>query len=214
MTQTDVSLFLAARAPLPETDRLHLAETVARVCRVELTEVAIEQRCERCGGAHGKPRVLQPPGTFVSLSRAGQTVAIAVSLLGPIGVDIESVSAVGRAGFDDVAFNGPEREALQALPVTERDRVRAGLWTAKEAGLKLSGAGLTVDPRELTVGWRSQPSASVLVLEPQLQLLSWPGASLDLAQVHLASFDAGPGLVGTVAVLGQEAPRIVLLPQT
>jgi 4'-phosphopantetheinyl transferase len=187
---------------------------VARVCQVELAAVVIEQRCERCGGPHGRPRVVRPPGAFVSLSRAASTVAVAVSLAGPIGVDIESVSAVGRAGFDDVAFNGPEREALQALPVTERDRVRAGLWTAKEAVLKLFGAGLTVDPRELSVERRSQPSASALVMEPRWQLLSWPGASLDLADLHLADFDAGPGLVGTMAALGPEAPRIVLLPQT
>ncbi|TFC72480.1 4'-phosphopantetheinyl transferase superfamily protein [Cryobacterium sp. TMS1-20-1] len=213
MTQTDVSLFLAARAPHPETDRLHLAEAVARVCRVELTEVTIAQRCERCGGAHGKPRVLRPPGTFASLSRAASTVAVAVSLAGPIGVDIESVSAVGRAGFDDVAFNGPERLALRAVPMAARDRVRATLWTAKEAVLKLSGAGLTVDPRELTVVY-PKAAASVFVMEPRWQLLSWPGASLDLADLHLAGFDAGPGLVGTVAILGPEAPRIVLLPQT
>jgi 4'-phosphopantetheinyl transferase len=186
---------------------------VARVCQVELAAVVIEQRCERCGGPHGRPRVVRPPGAFVSLSRADETVAVAVSLAGPIGVDIESVSAVGRAGFDDVAFNGPERSALQAVPVTERDRMRAGLWTAKEAVLKLSGHGLTVDPRELTVEWRSQPSASVLMMEPQQQL-SWSGATLDLAQLHLSSFDAGPGLVGTVATLGPKTPRIVLLPQT
>ena len=202
MTQTDVSLFLAPRAPLPATDRQCLAEAVARVLRIELAEVIIEQRCERCGGTHGKPRVLRPPGAFVSLSRAASTVAVAVSLVGPLGVDIESVGAVSRAGFDDVAFNGGEREVLQAVPVGERDRVRAGLWTAKESVLKLSGSGLTVDPRELSVAGRGGAASA---------LLSWPGSSLDLSQVHLTSFDAGPGLVGTVATLGPKARQIVLL---
>ncbi|WP_158251218.1 4'-phosphopantetheinyl transferase superfamily protein [Cryobacterium sp. Y11] len=140
----------------------------------------------------------------MSLSRAGDTVAVAVSLFGPIGVDIESVSAVGRAGFDDVAFNAVERSALQAVHVGERDRVRAMLWTSKEAVLKLSGEGLTVDPRELSVGW-DEGGASVV--------LTWPSASIDVSQVHLASFDAAPGLVGTVAVLGPTAPRIELLPR-
>jgi len=202
VTRTDVSLLLAPRAPLSETDRQHLAVAVARVCQVEIAGVIIEQRCERCGGAHGTPRVLRPSGSYVSLSRAAATVAVAVSLAGPIGVDIESVSAVGRAGFDDVAFNQPERDALLAVPVRARDRVRAGFWTAKEAVLKLSGDGLTVDPRELTVAW-AEEGASVL--------LSWPGSSLNLSEVHLASFDAGPGLIGTVAALGLKAPRIVLL---
>ena len=205
MTRTDVSLFLAPRAPLPETDRALLAAVVAQVCDADLAAVAVEQRCERCGGAHGRPRVLRPLGTFVSLSRAADTVAVAVSVAGPIGVDIESVSAVGRAGFDDVAFNTGERAALAALPVGARDRVRARLWACKEALLKLSGEGLTVDPQELTVAW-VEAGASVLLTAPQL--LDWPGATLDLARLHLSSFDPGPGLVGTLAVLGAEAPRI------
>ncbi|WP_104127582.1 4'-phosphopantetheinyl transferase superfamily protein [Cryobacterium sp. Y57] len=198
MPQPDVSLFLAPRAPLPQTDRARLAAAVARVCPTS-GPVIVQQRCERCGGAHGRPRVLAPDGVHVSLSRAGDTMVVAVSVVGPIGVDLESISAVGRAGFDDVAFNALERAALFEIPFSDRNRARAGLWTTKEALLKLSGEGLTVDPRHVTVGWTGA-GASVL--------LDWPTATLDLARVHLANFDAGPGLIGTLAVLGGAAPRI------
>ncbi|WP_166784044.1 4'-phosphopantetheinyl transferase family protein [Cryobacterium suzukii] len=198
MTRTDVSLFLTPRAPLPQTDRALLAAAVARICPGQ-GPVTIEQRCERCGGAHGRPRVLAPSGVFVSLSRAGHTVAVSVSLVGPIGVDIESVTAVGRAGFDDVAFNADERAALQRMPAAERDRARAGIWTTKEALLKLSGQGLTVDPRELTVEWAG---ASVS--------LRWPTSTLDLNRVHVEGFDAGPGLIGTLTVLSAKSPRVEL----
>ena len=201
MTHTDVSLFLAPRAPLPETDRSLLAAVVGRVCDVDLAAVIVDQRCERCGGPHGRPRVLQPSGAFVSLSRAAETVAVAVSLAGPIGVDIESVAAVSRTGFDDVAFNVFERDALQAVPALERDWLRARLWTCKEAVLKLSGDGLTVDPREVTVGL-GEAGASAVV--------AWTTATLDLAQVQVVGFDAGPGLVGTAAVLGPRAPSLVV----
>lgn len=203
MTQTDVSLFLAPRAPLPQTDRLRLAAAVALVCP-ERGPVAIEQRCGHCGGCHGRPRVLAPHGVHLSLSRAGTAVVVAVSLVGPIGVDIESVGKVARAGYDDVAFNAAERSALHSLPVAEQDRARATHWTAKEAVLKLSGEGLRVDPREVTVGFGAG-GASVL--------LGWPTATLDLTRVHLANFDAGPGLVGTVAVLSPTAPTIELRPE-
>ena len=196
---------MAPRAPRPETDRELLATLVARVCRVERAALTIEQRCERCGGAHGRPRVLKPSGVHVSLSRAGGTVVVAVSLVGPVGVDIESVSAVRRAGFDDVAFSRPERAALQLLPVDARDRARAGLWTAKEALLKLSGEGLTVDPRGLTVGWDGAGAWA---------LWDWPTTTLDLVQVHLEGFDAGPGLVGTLASLGTTPPRVRLRRET
>ena len=200
MTQTDVSLFVAPRAPLPQADRLRLAAAVALVCP-ERGPVAIEQRCERCGGSHGRPLVLAPSGVQLSLSRAGDVVVVAVSLVGPIGVDVESIGAVGRAGFDDVAFNGLERVALHSVPAHARDRARAELWTAKEAVLKLSGQGLTVDPRELTVELRGGAASAVL---------SWPGTTLDLGQLHLESFDAGPGLVGTLAVLGATPPQLEL----
>jgi 4'-phosphopantetheinyl transferase len=198
--QTDVSLFLAPRAPLPQTDRLRLVAAVAAAWPAG-GPVLIEHRCDRCGGAHGRPRVLEPPGIVVSLSRAGETVVIAVSLVGPIGVDIESLAAVGRAGFDDVAFNTFERSALAAVPPDDRDRARATLWTSKEALLKLSGEGLTVDPREVTVGLNAE-GASVL--------LAWPGTTFDLAQVHLVGFDAGPGMVGTIAVLSARTPCVLV----
>ncbi|WP_158250951.1 4'-phosphopantetheinyl transferase superfamily protein [Cryobacterium sp. Y82] len=198
MPQTDVSLFLAPRATLPQTDRARLTAAVALVCSAR-GPVTIEQRCEHCGGAHGRPRVLAPSAVHVSLSRAGHTVAVAVSLVGQIGVDIESVTAVGRAGFDDVAFNATERTALAAVPIGERDRARARIWTTKEALLKLSGQGLTVDPRELTVGWAG---ASVL--------WRWPTSTLDLSRVHVVGFDAGPGLIGTLAVFSAETPEVEL----
>lgn len=201
MPHTDVSLFIAPRAMLPQADRARLTAAVALVCP-ERGPVTVEQRCERCDGAHGRPRVLAPSGVYVSLSRAGDTAVVAVSLAGSIGVDIESVSAVGRAGFDDVAFNSLERTALAAVPLAERDRARARLWTTKEALLKLSGDGLTVDPREVTVGW-SSGGASVL--------LDWPTATLNLTRVHLVNFSAGAGLVGTLAVLGSHAPQVAVL---
>ncbi|WP_159433875.1 4'-phosphopantetheinyl transferase family protein [Cryobacterium flavum] len=202
MPQTFVSLLLQPRAPLPQTDRLLLAAAVARVCAVDLAAVTIEQRCEHCGGAHGRPRVLTPGGVHVSLSRAGRTVVVAVSQVGPIGVDLESVASVARAGFDDVAFNADERTALAELPVDERDRARAALWTTKEALLKLSGEGLTVDPREVTVALGPGGASA---------LLSWPTATLDLSRVHVVGFDAGPGLVGTLALLGPRAPSLSML---
>lgn len=200
MTRTDVSLFLAPRAPLPQTDRLRLATAVALACP-ERGPVAIEQRCEHCGGSHGRPRVLTPDGVQVSLSRAGTSVAVAVSLVGPIGVDIESVSAVTRAGFDDVAFNAAELSALRSLPDDEQGRARATHWTAKEALLKLSGDGLRVDPREVSVGF-SAGGASVL--------RGWPQTTLDLGRVHLVTFVPGPGLVGTFAVLSATPPTVEL----
>jgi len=78
--------------------------------------------------------------------------------------------------------------------------VRARLWTMKEAVLKLSGDGLSVDPRELSVRWSAAGASA---------LLSWSTATLDPAQVRFVPFEAGPGLVGTLAVLGG-TPRVTV----
>ena len=103
----------------------------------------VQHFCANCGGTdHGQPRV---DGAFVSLARAGDRVAIAASLDGPVGIDIETLERVGAAGFDDVAFGERERGAIReaARPA----EMRARLWTAKEAVLKARGTGLRTDPR-------------------------------------------------------------------
>jgi len=41
-------------------------------------------------------------------------------------------------------------------------------------------------------------------------VLSWPTATIDLTLVHLANFDAGSGLAGTLAILGAAAPHVVV----
>jgi 4'-phosphopantetheinyl transferase len=44
--------------------------------------------------------------------------------------------------------------------------------------------------------------------------VDWPTTTLDLAQVHLEGFDAGPGLVGTLASVGATTPRVELRRET
>jgi 4'-phosphopantetheinyl transferase len=107
----------------------------------------VTHHCASCGGSdHGQPRV---DGAFVSLSRAGDLVAIAASLDGPVGVDLETVARVSASGFDDVAFTGRELVAIDAA--AQPDEVRARFWTAKEAILKARGTGLRTDPRLVDV---------------------------------------------------------------
>jgi 4'-phosphopantetheinyl transferase len=107
----------------------------------------VEHLCPNCGATdHGRPLV---EGAFVSLSRAGGLVALAVSLDGAVGIDIETVAGVAASGFDDVAFSAPERDEIARAG--DPDLHRARLWTAKEAVLKARGTGLRTDPRLVDV---------------------------------------------------------------
>ena len=168
----------------------------------------------------GEPAQLPVPvhlPVHLSLTRSGGYVAVAVSLAGPVGIDIERVEAVARAPLEDVALSPLER--ARASGAAGRSLVGAadlaGIWCAKEAILKATGDGLRVDPRDLTLARPTAPG-----FRPALD--AWPGAGFPLEDIALASFDpasfdpaVGLGFVGRVAVLtstgdGTAHPRVTL----
>lgn len=189
-------MFVRTHATDKTADYAFLAEAVARVTGVPIVQLG--RRCSHCGAeSHGQVFVSSPAeaasAAHVSLARAGGLVACAVSLDGPVGIDIEELSAVRRAGFDDVAFNADELTALRPVSGVEADRARAVIWTSKEAVLKLTGEGLRADPRGLTV-----------------RLDGAAAAVSGRSGIHLLGFEPGPGLVGTVAVRTIAPPRLTL----
>ena len=207
----DVVVVIAPRGATNAADRRFLAVAAAGVLGVDLLFVRLERRCPHCGGRdHGQPQVAVLPGTasgsraashpassplHVSLSRAGSCVAFALTFLGPVGIDIESVADVSRARFDAVAFGLAELAVLGKLSGLDAAEARARLWTAKEAALKCTGDGLRVDLRDLTIflPGRHSPNAS--------RLAGWHGARVPVDSIRLRGVEPGPGLVGTVAVL-------------
>jgi 4'-phosphopantetheinyl transferase len=101
--------------------RWFVRSVVASVVGCEPAEVGLEQRCRRCEGPHGQPRVLTPRRRppQASWSTAGEVVAVAVGR-GPVGIDVV------------------------AEPVDLH-------WARTEAVLKATGHGLQVDPRAFDV---------------------------------------------------------------
>ncbi len=213
----DVIVVLGLRGETDAADRAFLLAAAGWALGSAPGALSLDRRCPTCGGAdHGRPIVRGADGAAgpetgtgrrldVSLSRAGATVAVALSFAGPVGIDIESVDAVGRAGFDDVAFNPVELAALAALPAGDAGRARTEIWTGKEAALKAVGVGLREDPRRLTVRL-PRPG------EPHPHLSAEPGGVLPRVLPRLAAFDAGPGLAGTVAVFTAAQPAVRVLP--
>jgi len=210
----DVIVVLGPRGATDAADRAFLLVAAGWVVGADPGTMSLVRRCPTCGGDdHGRPSIRRADGQAggradvgrrleVSLSRAGSVVAVALGFAGPVGIDIESVDAVSRAGFDDVAFNPVELAALEGLAGHDAAAARAALWTGKEAALKAIGVGLRVDPRTLTV---SLPRPGE---EAGPALSAEPHGALPRALPRLARFDAGPGLVGTIAGFTGAPPTV------
>ena len=121
---------------------------------------------------------------YTSLSHADGLIAIAVTVAGPIGVDIEPP---GRATvMPEIArsvCHRSEAADLDALDEPTRAAALLALWVRKEALLKAAGVGLAV-PMETFAA----PEGGALVL---------PGLFADAVQVRM--LDAGDRCVAAVA---------------
>ena len=195
---------LLRRARLRQpADRHRLTAAVAVLRMVVGTHVGvpparveIDRSCRGCGGQHGKPRL---PGVQVSVSHSGDTIAVAISLDGPVGVDVEEIglhdpAELGRLAADVLA---PEEHAvLEQLPGRDRARGFLTYWTRKEALVKATADGLSVPFESVVVSRPSDPP----------RLLRWEGRA---PAVSLHTLDAPRGVVGTLAVLGARTVRVV-----
>jgi 4'-phosphopantetheinyl transferase len=141
----DRERFVAGRALL----RL----SVSALLGTHPADVILDSSCPNCGTQHGKPRIVSSGADVeASVAHAGERVAVAVSMSGRVGIDVEACSATDFAGFDDIALSPRERALVNRLPETDRAAARASLWVRKEALLKMSAAGLTVSPADVEVG--------------------------------------------------------------
>ena len=130
----------ADRATRTAAGRDALRALAAELAGADPVDVTVRARCVDCGGPHGRPvlggsRALD--GLHASVAHAGDTVVVAVSTDGPIGIDAEPRG----------------REAPPGTTLAE--------WVRIEAVLKADGRGLRVDPERVrfaddargTVAW-------------------------------------------------------------
>jgi 4'-phosphopantetheinyl transferase len=185
------------------TGQALLRVVMAPLVGVPPARIALDRTCIRCGGPHGKPRVV---GAHVdlSLTYAGRTVLLAVSPRPRtlVGLDAEPPRPTPGLGSAPGADGTLAQEVLgraewhewQALPAAEQGPALVRWWTRKEAVLKALGPGLAVPPRALRV---SPPGGRPRLLDWHAALA---GSHLD-DPVALADLDL-PTVVGTLAAVG------------
>lgn len=158
------------------------------------SDLHLVHRCPACGrGEHGRPILSwgseAGEAPFVSISRAGLLTVVAVSEVGPVGVDVEADGAAAFPGFDRVALHPRE-------PSTTNDTV---VWVRKESVLKATGHGLRVEPSLLRVTAPDEPAALVEWNAPDPPSTTW------MYDVRTA-----PGHVAAVTVLAPQRPALVV----
>lgn len=107
----------------------------------------------------GKPRLGTSTGLCFSLARSADLAVVAVAPF-EVGVDVEHLDQAVD-GAPALACTAEEAADLHRLPAGERIEAFLRLWTAKEAYLKATGAGLAVAPASVEVGVGTGPVAPV-----------------------------------------------------
>lgn len=110
----------------------------------EARTYALMQRCERCGGAHGRPCLPAHPGLHISLSHTRGTVAAACAI-SPVGIDVEHWDEALSADPDLPGLNERERVRLADFASvahthhapSPRALAWLRLWTRKESLVKV-----------------------------------------------------------------------------
>ena len=161
---------------------LALAYALHRLFLARALQMPVEQ-VPLARDARGRP-VLKGMAADTSLSHAEGHVAVAVSLHGPVGVDIEPAHRADvMPEIAERVCHRDELVHLARLQGAERAAGLLGLWVRKEAYLKAAGVGLA---REMDTFVLPEGEASIL----------HPGAA---AQVSTDLLRLGPDIVCAVA---------------
>jgi phosphopantetheinyl transferase len=138
-------------------------------------------------GSNGKPSLASLGGPKFNLSHSGRFAVLALSATDEVGIDVEQLAAVAHcAAISSSILSAGEQRALNIESQEDQAISILRTWTAKEAYLKLTGAGLSVDPRELQIRWRGQRNGIVV---------RWNDSPL----AYVLSVDVGRDAVCTLA---------------
>ena len=156
----------------------------------------VVNHCRSCGSAgHGRPVLLQGAGvrsSHVSISYAEDLTVVALTDLGPVGVDVERRDAVSFPGIDKVTAHASE----QSLTTSARTIT----WVRKESLLKATSHGLTVDPRRVQVSGPDEPPA----------LIAWAAPDPPPGQVWILDLEIAGEYLAAVTVVAEDRPDLLV----
>lgn len=102
---------------------------------------------------HGKPYLLDYPQIQFNLSHSAETLLVAISEIGAIGVDIEYAKPSRRdfSGLVTKCFAKAEQDYWQGLAESDKLSEFYRFWTRKEAFVKAVGHGISMGLQECEI---------------------------------------------------------------
>lgn len=178
-----------------DRDRFTLATVLlkgaaARWLSAPVEDIVVDRTCATCGEQHGRPRIVGRE-LHASIAHSGGFVAVALSDVAAVGVDIE---VVGDRRYEPLLDD--------VCTPAERSHVRSredfyAYWTRKESVLKALGVGLEVPMPEISV---TPPTATPAVT----------GYQGDDLAAQMRDVSPAAGYVGAVTILTSEPERVDL----
>jgi 4'-phosphopantetheinyl transferase len=135
-------------------------------------------------------------GIHFNLAHSDDLALIAITRIGPVGVDVECVRPIKNVDELVARFFSPrENKAFQNLPADAKPTAFFNLWTRKEALLKATGEGIT---RSLSL-----VEVSFLPGDPA-RLLAVSGDPAEASEWTLHDLSPATGFTGAVAIQAQD----------
>ncbi len=140
--------------------------------------------------AYGKPELTPSRGVDFNMSHSGGIVLIGFAR-SPIGVDVEALRPMTeRAAIVQRYFHPGEAADFARVAPAEAEGAFFRCWSRKEAVVKASGLGMSLDLHRYRVACIPGATPEVLALE---------GDDAPQESWTLIDLDPGPGHVGAVA---------------
>jgi 4'-phosphopantetheinyl transferase len=149
--------------------RGHMRRELAKATGLDPAAIDLEDRAQR------KPRMRPSPGRpcpHFNLSHSGGLAVLAISWIGPVGIDVEVLDRnLDPAQIMPFVLAPSERQALCAAAPADALRIFLAMWTAKEARMKFTGEGMALDPRGVTLALEGEwPTGYLAPAGPPVRL--------------------------------------------
>lgn len=102
----------------------------------------------------GKPYLANSP-IYFNLSHSGNFAVLAVTTLGEIGIDIETIRPRNFLAIAERYYHADEFKQLLATPEAEREPLFFKIWTLKEAFFKATGGGISTGLDKVVFSFRN-----------------------------------------------------------